>query len=70
MLILLDQTEVCITMQAVVSLYDNGIKIYQFIPKDSEIRPYQLCFGNISKDFSADNMKKPWIERIHVPFFC
>ena len=26
--------------------------------KDSESVPYPLCLGNISKDFSVDNMKK------------
>ena len=26
--------------------------------KDSEIVAYRLCLGNISKDFSVDNMKK------------
>ena len=26
--------------------------------KDSEIVLYPLCLGNISKDFSVDNMKK------------
>ena len=25
---------------------------------DSEIKPYPLCLGNISKDFTVDNMKK------------
>ena len=36
----------------------NATKIYQFKVKDSEIRKYLLCLGNISKDFSVDNMKK------------
>ena len=26
--------------------------------KDSEINPYELCLGNISKDRSVDNMEK------------
>ena len=25
---------------------------------DSQILPYPLCLGNMSKDFSVDNMKK------------
>ena len=37
--------------------YTNGVKIYQFKAKDSEIKPYPLCLGNISKDFTVDNMK-------------
>ena len=39
-------------------LFVNAIKIYQFKVKDSEIKPYPLCLGNISKDFTIDNMKK------------
>ena len=26
--------------------------------KDSEIKPYPSCLGNISKDFTINNMKK------------
>ena len=37
-------------------LFVNGTEIIKF--KDSEITPYQLCLGNISKDWSVDNMKK------------
>ena len=39
-------------------LFVNGTEIYKFIAKDSEILASSLCFGNISKDWSADNMKK------------
>ena len=39
-------------------LFVNGTEIYKFKPKDSEITATPLCPGNISKDFSADNMKK------------
>ena len=35
-----------------------GTKIYKFKAKDSEIIATPLCLGNISKDWSADNMKK------------
>ena len=34
-------------------------KNYQFKAKDSKIKPYSLCVGNISKGFPVDNMKKP-----------
>ena len=34
------------------------MKIYQFKAKDSELKPYLLCLGNISKDFTLNNMKK------------
>ena len=36
----------------------NGTEIYIFKAKDSEIVATSLCLGNISKDWSADNMKK------------
>ena len=36
----------------------NGKEIIKFKAKDSEIVPYPLCLGNISKDYSVDNMKK------------
>ena len=39
-------------------LFVNGTEIHKFKAKDSEIVPYPLCLGNISKDFSADNIKK------------
>ena len=33
-------------------------KYISFNAKYSEIKKYPLCLGNISKDFSVDNMKK------------
>ena len=39
-------------------LFVNGTEIYKFKAKDSEILAYSLCLGNISKDWSIDNMKK------------
>ena len=39
-------------------LFVNTKKIYQFKAKDSEIKSYALCLGNISKDFTINNMKK------------
>ena len=39
-------------------LFVNGTEIYKFKAKDSEIAASPLCFGNISKDWSTDNMKK------------
>ena len=39
-------------------LFVNGIEIIKFKAKDSEIVAYPLCLGNLSKDFSADNMQK------------
>ena len=39
-------------------LFINGKEIYKFKAKDSEIVATPLCLGNISKDWSVDNMKK------------
>ena len=39
-------------------LFINGIEIDKFKAKDSETNAIPLCLGNISKDFSIDNMKK------------
>ena len=39
-------------------LFVNGTEIHKFKAKDSEIVASPLCLGNISKDFSVDNMKK------------
>ena len=38
-------------------LFVNGVKIYRFDTKDSEIKTYGLCLGNILKDFTIDSMK-------------
>ena len=39
-------------------LFVNGKEIYKFTTKYSEIIPYELCLGNISKDWSIDILKK------------
>ena len=39
-------------------LFVDGTEIYEFKAKDSKIVPSRLCLGNISKDWSVDNMKK------------
>ena len=38
------------------------MKICQFKAKYSEIKPYPLCLGNVSKDIKLDNMKKTWLK--------
>ena len=38
-------------------LFVNGEEIHKFKAKDSEIVATPLCLGNISKDWSVDNMK-------------
>ena len=39
-------------------LFVNGTEIYKFKAADSEIVAAPLYLGNISKDWSVDNMKK------------
>ena len=39
-------------------LFVNGTKIIKFQAKYSEIAATPLCLGNISEDFSLDNMKR------------
>ena len=39
------------------SLFVNATKIYRLNAKDSEIKDYTQCLGNISKDFSINNIK-------------
>ena len=39
-------------------LFVNGTEIYKLKGKDSEIVANPLCLGNISKDWSTNNMKK------------
>ena len=39
-------------------LFVNGTEIYKFKAKDSEISASPLCLGNISKEWSTDNMNE------------
>ena len=39
-------------------LFVNSTEIYKFKANDSEIVSSLLCLGNISKDWSRDNVKK------------
>ena len=39
-------------------LFVHGVKIHQIKAKDSKLNAYSLCLGNISKDFTVDNMEK------------
>ena len=51
-------------------LFVNATKAYQFKAKNSEIKDYALCLGNISKDFRIINMRKNRIKRSCKIFFC
>ena len=41
-------------------------KLSNFKAKDSKIVATPLCPGNISKDWSVDNMKKNWIKWVFL----
>ena len=45
-------------------LFVHGKEIHKFKAKDYEIVATPFCLGNISKDWSVDNMKKKWIKWI------
>ena len=47
----------------------NATKVYQFKTKDSEIKYYALCLGNILKDFTIYNMKKTGLKGVVTFFF-
>ena len=56
-----ENTKFCLSLHyngANSYLFVNGTEIIKFKAKDSEITPYPLCLGNISKDWSVDNVKK------------
>ena len=50
-------------------LFVDATKIYRFRGKDSEIKDYALCLGNISKDFTINNLKKKTGLKGSVKFF-
>ena len=49
-------------------LFVNGKEIHKFKAKDSEIVATPLCLGNISKDWTVDNMKKAELNRYVYDF--
>ena len=49
-------------------LFVNGTEIHKFKTKDSEIVVVPICLGNISRDFSIDNMKKTGLNRYVYDF--
>ena len=55
------KTKFCLSLHyngANIYLFVNGTEIQKFKVKDSEIVASPLCLGNISKDWSTDNMKR------------
>ena len=49
-------------------LFVNGKEIINFKAKDSEIVPYPLCLGGLSKDFSPANTHKIGLEQYVYDF--
>ena len=45
-------------MEQIVIYFVNGTEIYKFKAKDFEIVTSQLYLGNISKDWSIDDMER------------
>ena len=44
-------------------IFFNDVKIYKFKARDSEINLAPIWLGNVSKDFSADKVKKTGLWR-------
>ena len=56
-----DNVKFCLSMhynRANSHLFVNGTEIIKFKAKDSKIVASPLCLGNISKDWSTDNLRK------------
>ena len=49
-------------------LFANSKEIHNIKAKDSEIVATPLCLGNISKDWTVDNMKKAELNRYVYDF--
>ena len=61
LILLLQKKRFCLSLhynRANSYLFVNGTEIYKFEAKDSEIVATPLYLGNISKDWSTDNIKK------------
>ena len=50
-------------------LFVNTVKMYQFKANDSEIKPYPLYLGIISKTFTLNNMKRKTVLKGIVKVF-
>ena len=66
------KAKICLNLQynaANSFFFYNDVRIYQFKAKTTEIKLYQLCFGNTSKDCTVNNMKKKRFEWKNIQFF-
>ena len=52
-------------------LFVSATKVYQFKAKHSQqkTKHYALCLGNVSKDFTINNMKKAGLKGVVKCFF-
>ena len=50
-------------------MYANGVKIYQFKIKNSELKPYPLLLGNISKDLTVNSIKKIKTKKLRLNWY-
>ena len=60
-----ENTKFCLSLHYIGAnsyLVVNGTEIIKFKAKDFETTPYPQCLGNISKEWSVDNMKKPGLK--------
>ena len=46
----------------------NATKLYQLKAKNSEIKDFALCLGNVSKDFAINIMKKTGLKGVEKLF--
>ena len=61
LLLFLTKLKFCLTLNyngASSYIFVNGVEIYKFKAKDSQINAAPLRLDNVSKDISDDNMKK------------
>ena len=49
-------------------LFVNGVEIYRFKARDSEINVDRLCLGNVSNNLSNDNIRKAELYRYIYDF--
>ena len=45
-------------------LHVNAVKMYQLATKGSETNPYSFCVGNMSKDFTIENINKQGLKEV------
>ena len=51
-------------------LFLSATEVHQFKAKDSEIKDYTLCLGNVLKNFTINNMEENRIKSSCKNFFC